>query len=209
MHLFQNKTGRAVLGLAAAAMLCGAYLAAPATPAQAEAMAVSADSPAPAPAPAAAALNSKIANVLNKKGQKIGMVEATAGPHGVMLDISVNSMPPGKHGMHMHAVGSCDPDTGFKSAGGHINTMDKGHGLLYADGPHEGDLPNLVVNAEGYGAAQVFSHTLTWDLLSDEDGAALIIHEGTDDHMTQPLGGSGGRAACAAFAPAEPAEPAE
>lgn len=198
MEIIRKNRIRTILRLVGAAAIACACMTAPAPSAQAEAMAVPVDSPEPPNA-----LNSKIATVLNMKGQKIGMVEATAGPHGVMLEISVNSMTPGKHGMHMHAIGACEPDTGFKSAGGHINTMDKGHGLLYPDGPHEGDLPNLVVNADGYGAAQVFSHTLTWDLLSDEDGAALIIHEGTDDHMTQPLGGSGGRAACAAFATAE------
>lgn len=148
-------------------------------------------------------LHKKLGMIVDKEGRNIGTIAATVGPHGTMLDIDVHSLTPGKHGMHMHAIGICDPDAGFKSAGGHINTAGKGHGLLYADGPHEGDLPNLVVGEDGTAKAQIFSHLLTWGLLADEDGAALIIHEGTDDHMTQPLGGSGGRAACGAFATAE------
>ena len=31
----------------------------------------------------------------------------------------------------------------------------------------------------------------------DDDGSAAIIHEGRDDHMSQPIGGAGGRVACA------------
>ena len=32
--------------------------------------------------------------------------------------------------------------------------------------------------------------------LLDEDGSAVIIHEQPDDHLTQPIGGAGGRIAC-------------
>ena len=32
--------------------------------------------------------------------------------------------------------------------------------------------------------------------LLDEDGSAVIIHENPDDHITQPIGGAGGRVAC-------------
>ena len=32
--------------------------------------------------------------------------------------------------------------------------------------------------------------------LLDADGSAVIIHANPDDHMTQPIGGAGGRIAC-------------
>ena len=38
---------------------------------------------------------------------------------------------------------------------------------------------------------------LNFPLLMDEDGSALIIHEAEDDHISQPIGGAGGRVACA------------
>ena len=33
--------------------------------------------------------------------------------------------------------------------------------------------------------------------LRDADGSALVIHASPDDHMSQPIGGAGGRIACA------------
>ena len=36
--------------------------------------------------------------------------------------------------------------------------------------------------------------------LLDEDGSAVIIHEHPDDHLTQPIGGAGGRIACGVIA---------
>ena len=32
--------------------------------------------------------------------------------------------------------------------------------------------------------------------LLDEDASALVIHANPDDHMSQPVGGAGGRVAC-------------
>jgi Cu-Zn family superoxide dismutase len=38
---------------------------------------------------------------------------------------------------------------------------------------------------------------LAGQVLRDGDGSALVIHANPDDHMTQPIGGSGPRVACA------------
>ena len=35
------------------------------------------------------------------------------------------------------------------------------------------------------------------EALLDDDGSALVIHAQQDDHITQPIGGAGGRVACA------------
>ena len=32
--------------------------------------------------------------------------------------------------------------------------------------------------------------------LLDADGSTFVIHENPDDHLTQPIGGSGARVAC-------------
>ena len=37
--------------------------------------------------------------------------------------------------------------------------------------------------------------------LLDADGAALVVHAGPDDLMTDPAGNSGGRIACGVFVP--------
>jgi Cu-Zn family superoxide dismutase len=81
----------------------------------------------------------------------------------------------------------------------------KPHGLLNPEGPDDGDLPNIYAAEDGTVNAELFSErvTLVEDeaderaFLLDEDGSALVIHEGPDDHMSQPIGGAGARVACA------------
>ena len=72
-----------------------------------------------------------------------------------------------------------------------------GHGLLNPNGPEGGDLPNIWAAADGSAAMETLSTLFVLSDLSDSDGAALIIHEARDDHMSQPIGGAGGRVACA------------
>jgi Cu-Zn family superoxide dismutase len=68
---------------------------------------------------------------------------------------------------------------------------------------HLGDLPNLVIGADGRGTLEI---VLTGASLSgraaallDEDGASIIIHERADDYRTDPSGNSGARIACGIF----------
>ena len=94
---------------------------------------------------------------------------------------------------------SCTPD--FKQATGHINPGGVPHGLRHPDGPDSGDLPNLYVGADGSAMAEFFATRVSvaggdMPALLDEDGSAVIIHEQPDDHLTQPIGGAGGRIAC-------------
>ena len=69
---------------------------------------------------------------------------------------------------------------------------------MNAEGPDEGDLPNLYVGQDGSAQAEVSSETpLNGEGgLKDGDGSALIIHANEDDHTTQPIGGAGDRVAC-------------
>ena len=53
------------------------------------------------------------------------------------------------------------------------------------------------MNAELYSDRVTLSEAEGRANLIDEDGSALVIHEGPDDHMSQPIGGAGGRVACA------------
>ena len=103
--------------------------------------------------------------------------------------------------MHFHKVGDCSDLAAFKSAGGHVDPHTKPHGFLNPNGPHEGNLPNLVVGSDGKAEVELYSEMVSLVSgpanLFDEDGSALIIHINRDDHMSQPIGGSGGRIACA------------
>lgn len=120
----------------------------------------------------------------------------------VQIVADVQGLPPGTHGIHLHAVGTCDETANppFSTAGGHFNPLNREHGLDNPNGPHAGDLPNLVANNIGHGTLTVTTNRVTLGAgatsLFDADGSAVVIHEGPDDHMSNPAGNSGGRIAC-------------
>ena len=117
----------------------------------------------------------------------------------LMGKITASGLKPGNHGMHIHAVGKCDaPD--FASAGGHLNPTAKKHGLDNPDGPHQGDMPQLVAGADGKASQDIVSHSTIAAIL-DADGGAFVVHADADDQKTDPSGNSGGRILCGVFAP--------
>lgn len=138
-------------------------------------------------------------DIIDAEGVNVGSVNLLGGPNGVMLEVSVDTygLETGWHGLHLHQVGNCDDLGVFTNSGGHVGKVDGGHGLLNPKGPEGGDLPNIWVNADGAAGYEAFSSLFSLSDLADEDGAALIIHAGRDDHMTQPIGGAGPRVACA------------
>jgi Cu-Zn family superoxide dismutase len=151
--------------------------------------------------PAYADTDAVQADILNNNGTPIGAVTVEQTTQGVLIDLQAEALPPGYHGMHFHAVGDCSDLAAFKSAGGHVNPFDTPHGFRNPDGPHEGNLPNLVVAEDGTVEVELYSDLVTLTegpaRLLDEDGSSLIIHTNKDDHFSQPIGGSGGRIACA------------
>ena len=144
------------------------------------------------------------AEIKNASGEVIGSVRAelTAGTAHITGD--VHGLPPGAHGLHVHAAGSCVPPD-FASAGGHYNPEGKQHGPQNPQGPHAGDLPNLEVGSDG--AATIDATFQVSASVGAPNGAALVIHANPDDEITDPTGNSGARIACAVLAPA-PATPA-
>ncbi|MEM0928477.1 MAG: superoxide dismutase family protein [Pseudomonadota bacterium] len=141
------------------------------------------------------------ADVIGTGGDVIGEVVLSHDVHGMMFRVAATGLPPGWHGAHLHTVGSCaDFADGFKAAGGHINPTGDEHGLLNPNGFHVGaNFPNLYVPEDGSLRVEVFSQGLTLDAANDADGFTFIIHINEDDHVSQPIGGAGGRIACAAF----------
>jgi superoxide dismutase, Cu-Zn family len=111
-------------------------------------------------------------------------------------------LPPGTKGIHFHAVGRCDNEGAgqFATAGPHFNPDARRHGLSSVDGPHAGDLPNILVAADGSVSADIVTDRVTLTAgprsLIDADGSALIIHAQPDDQLTDPSGNSGARIAC-------------
>jgi Cu-Zn family superoxide dismutase len=118
----------------------------------------------------------------------------------------VEGLTPGFHGFHIHTIGSCvAPD--FVSAGGHFNPHGQSHPM------HAGDMPVLLINADGTGEVRLTDGLFKVADLFDADGSAIIIHAGPDNYANIPpryapngpdattlaTGDSGGRVACGAI----------
>jgi Cu-Zn family superoxide dismutase len=134
-------------------------------------------------------------------GKQVGKVTLTAVPTGVLLDADLTALPPGDHAFHIHEFGKCEaPD--FKSAGGHFNPEEDEHGLMNTAGPHAGDMPNIHIPKSGKVKIEVLNQMVSLsgkNALLDDDGSAIVIHEGADDYTSDPAGHAGNRLACAAL----------
>jgi len=143
-------------------------------------------------------------------GGDAGTVTAFAGPLGILMKVEGKNWPEGWHGVHLHAVGTCE-GPGFTSAGAHVNHADpekRPHGLLNMNGgPDLGDLQNVYAGADGTANAEVYLAGSELNMrgmdLMDEDGLSFLVHANRDDHVSQPIGGAGDRIACGVFEAAE------
>ena len=157
-----------------------------------------------APAPAERPTPVATASLKTADGTDAGTVTAYRGPLGLLLRVEGRGWPAGWHGVHLHAVGRCDAP-GFTSAGAHVNHAEaRPHGLLNAaGGPDLGDLQNIWAGQDGAAHAEVYLAgsglgMRGMDLL-DGDGLSFVVHANADDHVSQPIGGAGGRIACGVF----------
>lgn len=143
----------------------------------------------------ASAAEQASAAMKNAKGDSVGTVMLRETPQGTLLHATLENLPAGAHAFHVHAVGVCEPP--FKSAGGHYNPTGAKHGIESAEGMHAGDMPNIHVPESGALEIEVLNTLLRLDdALFDADGAAIVIHEGPDDYVTDPAGAAGPRIAC-------------
>jgi superoxide dismutase, Cu-Zn family len=160
-----------------------------------------------APKPAAQSSATPVKAHADIKGEGItGTADFVEHPTGTgkMVDVtvSVSGLKPGMHGVHLHAVGKCEPD--FAAAGGHFDPGPFGNMDPDANHPfHMGDIPNLQVGANGRGTMRVSTTRVTLSdgplSLFDADGSAIIIHGNPDQGITgeSKSGVSGGpRVAC-------------
>lgn len=153
------------------------------------------------------------AAVQDGDGTEVGTAEFTRIESGLEISVNLGELEPGHHGLHVHEMGLCEPDSAapddpsstgdFLSAGGHI-AGDSEHPQ------HPGDLPSLLVTENGTAQMTFVTDRLTEDELLDDDGAALMVHSGADnfanvperyapdgpDQDTTDTGDAGDRAAC-------------
>src|SRR4029453_16948662 len=81
---------------------------------------------------------------------------------GKIVDITVtlSGLKPGMHGVHLHAVGKCEPD--FTAAGGHFDPGPAGNIGPGANHPfHMGDIPNIEASDKGTATMKVSTTRVT------------------------------------------------
>jgi superoxide dismutase, Cu-Zn family len=120
---------------------------------------------------------------VNGVGPVIGTVTFKDTKYGLLVTPDISGLPIGVHGFHVHDKGACGRaehegkiTAGFV-AGGHYDPEHTGKHLgPYETGGHRGDLPVLVVGADGEASLPVLAPR----------GRSLIIHEGGDNYSEQP-----------------------
>jgi len=147
-----------------------------------------------------AATKSMQVELKNTEGKNVGTATLTELKQGVKIELHARDLTPGEHAFHIHEKGECKgPD--FKSAGDHYAPQKHKHGFDVSNGPHAGDMPNIIVGQDGVGLAEMINTNVTLSKgpksLLKEGGTALVIHAKSDDYKTQPAGDAGDRVVCA------------
>lgn len=130
----------------------------------------------------------------NGQGESVGIITVSETPYGLLFAPQLHHLTPGIHGFHIHENPSCQQQG--MAAGGHFDPKNtKKHLGPYQEG-HLGDLPVLIVAADGSTTMPVLAPRFT--KLSEINNHALMIHEGGDNYSDspEPLGGGGGRMEC-------------
>ena len=142
------------------------------------------------------------AEIRDAGGRLVANASAVEAGGRLRVRVEAAGLAPGTYAAHVHMTGRCDPP-GFDSAGAHWNPTGRQHGSQNPQGQHLGDLPNLMVGADGEGSFElgIAGAELSGGsrALLDADGAALVIHAAPDDYRTDPSGNSGARIACGTF----------
>jgi superoxide dismutase, Cu-Zn family len=113
------------------------------------------------------------------KGYVTVTVETTGGGH----------LTPGFHGVHIHSVGKCEPNSvapnggapgDFLSAGGHLHVQGPN------GGPASGDLTSLQVRHDGSALLVTTTDAFTKADLLAGSGTSIVIHAGSDNFANIP-----------------------
>lgn len=123
----------------------------------------------------------------------IGSVQAQDTFKGLKLTPRLHGLPPGAHGFHVHVNPNC-ANKGL-AAGGHLDPKHSNKHLGPNKSGHLGDLPRLLVKANGTATQSLIAPRLK---AQDIIGHSLMIHVDGDNYSDspKPLGGGGARLAC-------------
>lgn len=136
-----------------------------------------------------------VVDMINQEGDSMGTATFEEAANGVILTLELEGLEEGEYGFHIHEYGKATPPT-FMDALGHFNPTDANHGIHAEGGPHIGDFPNLIVGKDGKVNIVLVVSNVSLNpeapyTLRTENGTSLIIHEGPDDYVTQPIGTAG------------------
>jgi Cu-Zn family superoxide dismutase len=150
---------------------------------------------------AAAAGPTASARIIDTNGRPAGEAHFKAAPHGVLIEIRVTGLQPGPHAVLIHDSGTCDPKTGFASAGPVLDfELGRAHGYFAKGGPKPGDLPLQFAAADGTLHASLYSTAISLGdgkrSIFGRNGVSIIVHAASDDYLSQPDGRAGARLAC-------------
>ena len=146
----------------------------------------------------------------NAAGERVGTVKFSDDDDGVhvkaVLDAPLATFNAGFHGFHVHANNDPANGTGcvapsFASADGHFKEAGQSHSA------HSGDMPVLLVNADGSAEARFVTDRVS---VADLIGLVVIVHFDADNYANIPVrysatgpdaatlntGDAGGRFAC-------------
>lgn len=137
-------------------------------------------------------------------GMSVGTVTFVDSAEGLQVLVNLRGLPAGQHGFHVHEKPDCSPMkaadgtvTPAGGAGGHFDPDKTGKHLGPNNGGHKGDLPLLVVGADGT-VNKRMEVTLKNVKAAEFKNRSVMIHVGGDNYSDAPaaLGGGGGRIAC-------------
>jgi Cu-Zn family superoxide dismutase len=143
-------------------------------------------------------------NTADGKHAADAIIDFTNGYANVTVETVTGILAPGFHGLHLHAVGTCEANSVAPSGGQSADFASAGD-YFQAPGhtgqPASGDLPPVLVRSDGSGKLVATSDAFSEDQLKGSEGSSIVLDQGAD-MGSQSSADSDKRVACGVISPA-------